>query len=227
MAMIEFYGGKLCDNLNETCTHAISCVFDSNTKSFDANNTFNVKIVTPDWILDCISTNQLISELKYNPKHLVTPKMTIIKGKSSPGNKINLNESITKPVTIPRILTLKTKPALKKHAVNSEIYKLVQSNSFKKLQLKEDDKQAFSHEPNLDLKGEIGVDFLVGSFLEAKDLKTNSWYKAKIVELKLNENKVKIHFHGWNSRYDQYYLIKSDIENLRPLRKDEISLNLN
>ena len=72
--------------------------------------------------------------------------MTVIKEKTSPDNTIYLNKSITKPVTMPRILTLKTKPALKKHAVNLEVYKLIESNSFKKLQLKEDNKQAFNHE---------------------------------------------------------------------------------
>ena len=67
-----FYGGSVYDNLSETCTHAFSCEYDLNTKNFFLSNNAKVKIVTPDWILDSIGANQLVDELKYNPKFLET-----------------------------------------------------------------------------------------------------------------------------------------------------------
>jgi len=73
MAMIKYYGGSVCDDLDETCTHAFSCDYDLNTKNFSlSNENDKVKIVTPDWILDCIDANQVLDEVKYNPKYLET-----------------------------------------------------------------------------------------------------------------------------------------------------------
>ena len=42
--------------------------------------------------------------------------------------------------------------------------------------------------------------FVVGSLLQVKDF--NKWYPAKIIDRE--ESRIKIHFHGWNSRFDRF-----------------------
>ena len=63
--------------------------------------------------------------------------------------------------------------------------------------------------------------YSVGDLVEAKDLKKNAdiWYPAKVIQVKIDTKTVKIHFMGWNSRYDSLYPIKFDI--LRPVKKEE------
>ncbi|CAF0879757.1 unnamed protein product [Brachionus calyciflorus] len=73
-ALISFYGGELIDlemfvnfdNLLDKPTHGFSLVYDTNVENLEKH----VKIVTPDWAVDCINKNQLIDELIYNPKYL-------------------------------------------------------------------------------------------------------------------------------------------------------------
>ena len=76
---------------------------------------------------------------------------------------------------------------------------------------------------NVDGGGEENIEYAVGNFLGAMDSKTNMWYMAKIIEIKQNEELVRIHFHGWNARYDRD--IKMNSNELRPLsnlEKDKI-----
>ena len=70
-AMLNYYGGLVCDEVSEGCTHAFSIEYDANTRHLHTTNSA-VKIVTPDWLGDCIDKNQLVDELKYNPKYLET-----------------------------------------------------------------------------------------------------------------------------------------------------------
>lgn len=67
----------------------------------------------------------------------------------------------------------------------------------------------------------------LNQFVEARDSAKN-WYKSKIIQVDLEKNKVKIHFHGWNSRYDQWHDANSD--NLRAVKekssnKSKVKLN--
>ncbi len=76
---------------------------------------------------------------------------------------------------------------------------------------------------NADAGGVENIEYAVGNFVEAMDSKTNMWYMAKIIELKQNEKSVRIHFHGWNARFDRD--IKMNSNELRPLsnlEKDKI-----
>ena len=72
---------------------------------------------------------------------------------------------------------------------------------------------------NADGGGEENIEYVVGNFVEAMDSKTNMWYMAKIIEIKQNEELVRIHFHGWNARYDRD--IKMNSDELRPLSNKE------
>lgn len=47
-------------------------------------------------------------------------------------------------------------------------------------------------------------DWRVGIDVEARDLH-NAWYKAKIIKVDNQNKRVLVHFHGWNSRYDQWF----------------------
>ena len=58
----------------------------------------------------------------------------------------------------------------------------------------------------------------VSYFVESK--KTTVWYKARIVEIDGEAGRVKVHFHGWNLRYDAWYDAKSS--DLRALRDADI-----
>ena len=43
-----------------------------------------------------------------------------------------------------------------------------------------------------------------GDLIEAKDF-SNVWYKSRIIDIDKANNRMKIHFLGWNSRYDQWF----------------------
>ena len=47
-----------------------------------------------------------------------------------------------------------------------------------------------------------------GTIVEARDLHDN-WYKSRIIEADEGNKRVKVHFFGWNSRYDQWFDISS------------------
>ena len=61
---------------------------------------------------------------------------------------------------------------------------------------------------------------MVGSILEARDRNAPiaKYYKARIVEIRENKE-AKIHFLGWNSRYDQWYDLFSVVD-LKPCKAD-------
>jgi hypothetical protein len=65
---------------------------------------------------------------------------------------------------------------------------------------------------NLD---EIKKTWKRGTIVEARDLHDN-WYKSRIIEADENNRRVKVHFFGWNSRYDQWFDINSS--DLRPFK---------
>lgn len=53
------------------------------------------------------------------------------------------------------------------------------------------------------------------------DLGSASRYKSKLVEIDHKERKVKVHFEGWNARYDEW--LPMDSERLRPLTGEKFS----
>jgi hypothetical protein len=51
--------------------------------------------------------------------------------------------------------------------------------------------------------------FKVGTLVNARDLQDN-WYKSRIIEIDEQNQRAKVHFFGWNSRYDQWFDINSN-----------------
>ena len=62
------------------------------------------------------------------------------------------------------------------------------------------------------------VNFKKGDFCEAKDF-ANNWYKSRIIEIDDEAKKLKVHFLGWNSRYDQWFEISSS--DIKPIISQE------
>lgn len=70
-SMVTYYGGRFQTTLNANCTHLITTSIHG-AKYEWACQTGLVKIVTPDWIIDCIQQNILCPEVRYDPKLLIT-----------------------------------------------------------------------------------------------------------------------------------------------------------
>lgn len=49
----------------------------------------------------------------------------------------------------------------------------------------------------------------VGAMIEARDSHMN-WYKARIIHIDESNSRIKIHYQGWNSRYDTWFDADSD-----------------
>lgn len=49
----------------------------------------------------------------------------------------------------------------------------------------------------------------IGDLVEAKDASDN-WYKSRLVDIDEEEKQIKVHFLGWNSRYDQWFDMNGD-----------------
>jgi hypothetical protein len=65
---------------------------------------------------------------------------------------------------------------------------------------------------------EIKKSWKVGTLVEARDLHDN-WYKSRIIGHDELNKRVKVHFFGWNSRYDQWFNLCSN--DVRPLPSTE------
>jgi len=65
-AMVTFYGGTLSSKLNPHCTHLV-CGKKEGAKYEAALKCPNIKIVTPDWIVDSINVGRQSEDL-YHPK---------------------------------------------------------------------------------------------------------------------------------------------------------------
>ena len=66
----------------------------------------------------------------------------------------------------------------------------------------------------------VVAQFKKGDICQAKDF-ANNWYKSRILEVDEETNKVKVHFLGWNSRYDQWFDTFSN--DLKPIDATESS----
>lgn len=74
-SLLSYYGAQLVDldsqDLDSTInqdqpTHGISVKFESRSQQLDSK----LKIVTPDWVTECINQNNLLDELLFHPKYL-------------------------------------------------------------------------------------------------------------------------------------------------------------
>ena len=64
-------------------------------------------------------------------------------------------------------------------------------------------------------KEKLKSKFNKGCLVEAKDF-ANVWYKSKVVEFDEVNLRAKVHFLGWNSRYDQWFDINGG--HVRPIK---------
>ena len=72
IAMINYYGGQILNEITENCTHIFATDYDSQAAHLENLDSKKFKLITPDWLIDCIEQNKLIDELPYNPKFLIT-----------------------------------------------------------------------------------------------------------------------------------------------------------
>jgi hypothetical protein len=132
MAMLNFYGGCVSNELTDKCTHAFSLDYDSSTKQIELNHP-QLKIITPDWLTDSIDKNQLLDEATYNPKYLRTnPENTeIIQNLNKPAEdatnraEVNTNDSFVNTPT-----NADSPSVLKPHKISlntSQLHKKTQS----------------------------------------------------------------------------------------------------
>lgn len=91
-ALVTYYGGQWTSNINDpNCTHIVcasALPTNNNTDNEIVNNHQNNderlqvaydiqseknRLVTPDWIIDCLNANRLLSEVDYHPDLLRDP----------------------------------------------------------------------------------------------------------------------------------------------------------
>ena len=70
--MINYYGGQTFNELNDQCTHIFATEYDNLANQLENLEMKKFKLVTPDWITDCIEQNKILDESIYNPKFLTT-----------------------------------------------------------------------------------------------------------------------------------------------------------
>ena len=70
---------------------------------------------------------------------------------------------------------------------------------------------------------ELKKSWKVGTLVEARDLHDN-WYKSRIIEIDEANKRVKVHFFGWNSRYDQWFNLFSN--DLKPFNEGSLNSSL-
>lgn len=70
-SMVTYYGGRFEVALDTSCTHLITTTI-RGAKYDWASRTGQVKVVSPDWLVDCIRQKCLCPEDRYHPKLLVT-----------------------------------------------------------------------------------------------------------------------------------------------------------
>ena len=68
--MLNYYGGQTLNEMTENCTHVFASEYDSQAAQLENIESKKFKLITPDWLIDCIEQNKLIDELPYNPKFL-------------------------------------------------------------------------------------------------------------------------------------------------------------
>lgn len=68
-AMITYYGGSFVVNLNSKVTHLVT----TKTEGLKYEKSSEIKVVTPDWIVDSIKMRHLCDEEMYHPRLLLLP----------------------------------------------------------------------------------------------------------------------------------------------------------
>ena len=78
VAMLNYYGGESSNELTLDCTHGFAVNYDNQVEKLDklldseaSNLGKHFKLITPDWLLDCINQNRIIDEMSYHPKYLI------------------------------------------------------------------------------------------------------------------------------------------------------------
>ncbi|KAL4225104.1 PAX-interacting protein 1 [Mactra antiquata] len=72
--MIVFNGGRCHGNLTEKCTHLITSALEGPKYEEALKHEDSIKIVTPDWVSDCVTKGTKEDETIYHPRLVVYPK---------------------------------------------------------------------------------------------------------------------------------------------------------
>lgn len=72
--MIVYNGGRCQGNLTEKCTHLITASLEGPKYEEARKHEDTVKIVTPDWVTDCLNKGEKQDETIYHPRLVVYPK---------------------------------------------------------------------------------------------------------------------------------------------------------
>ena len=70
-AMITYYGGSFRLSLDSECTHLISTKPEGEKYEKALSTNEKIKIVTPDWVVNCIKSKNICDEELYHPKLLI------------------------------------------------------------------------------------------------------------------------------------------------------------
>ncbi|XP_053384133.1 PAX-interacting protein 1-like [Mercenaria mercenaria] len=72
--MIVYNGGRCGGNLTEKCTHLITAKLEGPKYEEAMKHEDSVKVVTPDWVSDCLDKGEKQDENLYHPRLVVCPK---------------------------------------------------------------------------------------------------------------------------------------------------------
>ncbi|KAK2703922.1 hypothetical protein QYM36_017743, partial [Artemia franciscana] len=72
-AMIAYHGGRSCFQLTDDVTHVIVTSTEDVLYGKVTGMDREIKVITPDWIVDCVSSRKLHNEKDYSPALLIQP----------------------------------------------------------------------------------------------------------------------------------------------------------
>lgn len=92
LALVTYYGGKIVQSIDyaTAVTHAFSCMYDDTSHTFASKHS-QVKLITPDWLVESVVSGKCVDEYKFNPRWLKNnPELVYWIGAIKPGN-LNLS----------------------------------------------------------------------------------------------------------------------------------------
>ena len=95
-AMITFFGGKASRCITDETTHLI-CISDTGSKFAKCLEMPSMKLVTPDWLIECIKQKRIVDEKEFHPKHLVTVSQSLRDRLRTPTPELPVDSSALTP----------------------------------------------------------------------------------------------------------------------------------
>ena len=156
-----------------------------------------------------------------NPDFLTptTPKTNVTKSTSKNDDKTKSKENNTDSLITKTIESSNNNElnsvVNKKSAINNNTNNKNRKNSLESEPTKEEPKATENNKNNKKSKTKknepenIKPKWKEGIIVEAKD-ESGNWYKSRIIDIDEEDKQVKVHFLGWNSRYDQWFDMDGD-----------------